>query len=127
MQMPLRLIRRFLCIVSLLVWGCHSPSLAPGPSTATPVHSASRCNAGMFTPNYSTETGVFDTVRWERFPLKIWIEAASVQDAEEMNELRTGLAEWSKATGGILGVSFVKNEPDADILVRMVDTLTGAN
>src|SRR3954468_24392140 len=112
--MLLRLIRLFLFIVALTACGCHNPPVAPSSNTSTPINSTSRCNAGMFTPNYATETGVFNTVRWKYFPLKIWIEPASVQDAEEMNELRTGLAEWSKATDDILGVSFIKNEPDAD-------------
>lgn len=81
----------------------------------------------MFTPNYATETGAFETVRWERFPLKLWIDSASVQDADEMNRLRIGLAAWSKATGGVLGVSFVKDQSGAEILVRMVDKLIDAN
>jgi predicted Zn-dependent protease len=81
----------------------------------------------MFTPNYATESGVFNTVRWERFPLAVWIDASSVQDADEMSDLRAGLSEWSDATGGVLGVQFVEKGEDADIMVKLVDRIQGAN
>jgi hypothetical protein len=86
-----------------------------------------RCNASMFLPNYAAEVGVFESVRWERFPIAIWIDPSTVRDAEEMSNLRTGLSAWSEATGGVLGVSFLQTEGDAQIKVRIVDKLDGAN
>ena len=86
-----------------------------------------RCNASMFVPNYAAEVGVFGSERWERFPITIWIDPSTVRDAEEMSSLRTGLSSWSEATSGVLGVSFLQAEQDAQIKVRIVDMLDGAN
>jgi hypothetical protein len=86
-----------------------------------------RCNAGMFVPNYAAEVGVFESERWERFPITVWIDPSTVHGAEEMSGLRAGLSSWSKATGGVLGVSFLQAAQDAQIDVRVVDMLDGAN
>ena len=74
-----------------------------------------RCSAKAFTPNYAVEAGVFQSVRWERFPITIWIDSSTVEDTEEMSELRAGLSEWSDATRGVLGVKFVDDAKDAQI------------
>jgi hypothetical protein len=74
-----------------------------------------RCIAKAFTPNYAVEAGVFQSVRWERFPITIWIDSSTVEDTEEMSELRAGLSEWSDATRGVLGVKFVDDAKDAQI------------
>jgi hypothetical protein len=106
---------------------CAGPSVpqpAPGTSQTTP---AKPCSVTAFVPNYATEVDVLGTVRWEHFPLAVWIDSSSVRDADEMTDLKTGLSAWSRATDDVLGVSFVKNEQEAEILVRMVDTLPGAN
>jgi predicted Zn-dependent protease len=86
-----------------------------------------RCSAKAFTPNYAVEAGVFQSVRWERFPITIWIDSSTVEDTEEMSELRAGLSEWSDATRGVLGVKFVDDAKDAQIMVKMVDRIPGAN
>jgi hypothetical protein len=86
-----------------------------------------RCGARQFTPNYAVEAGVFQSVRWQRFPLAIWIDPSAVENSEEMSELRAGLSEWSEATGGVLGVTFVEKQYGAQIWVKMVDELPGAN
>jgi hypothetical protein len=86
-----------------------------------------RCSARQFTPNYAAEAGVFQSVRWEHFPLAIWIDSSTVENSEEMSELRAGLSKWSDATGGVLGVTFVEKQDGAQILVKMVDKLPGAN
>ena len=86
-----------------------------------------RCSAKAFTPNYAVEPGVFQSVRWERFPITIWVDPSTVKDTEEMSDLRTGLSEWSNATGGVLGVQFVEKTEDAQIMVKMVDRMQGAN
>jgi hypothetical protein len=67
----------------------------------------------MFTPNYAAEAGVFRGVRWERFPITVWIDPSRVRDADELSELRSGLSSWSAATDGVLGVSFVQDAFDA--------------
>jgi hypothetical protein len=95
--------------------------------TANKKLSGNRCNDSMFAPNYAAEAGVFKSARWERFPITVWIDSSTVRDAEEMAELRTGLSAWSTATHGVLGVTFVPKEQGAQISVRMVDTLDGAN
>src|ERR1700730_17122210 len=82
-----------------------------------------RCNDSMFAPNYAAEVGVFKSVRWESFPLTVWIDPSTVRDAEEMADLQAGLSAWSTATHGVLGVTFVQKEQGAQISVRMVDTL----
>ncbi len=94
---------------------------------SAPSADRNHCNAKMFIPNYSVEVGAFDSVRWERFPIAVWIDSSTILDPEEMLTLQTGLSAWSKATGGILGILFVQQEKDAQITVRMVDKLDGAN
>ena len=89
--------------------------------------SRNRCNERMFAPNYSAEVGVFESIRWEHFPITIWIDSSTVRDAEEIADLRSGLSAWSTATHGVLGVRFVQKEQGAQITVSMVDTLDGAN
>lgn len=88
---------------------------------------ANRCRGRQFTPNYAAEVGIFQSARWDRFPLAIWIDSSTVENSEEMSELRAGLSEWSGVTGGVLGVTFVEKEDSAQILVKMVDKLPGAN
>jgi hypothetical protein len=89
--------------------------------------SGNRCNDGMFAPNYAAKVGVFKSVRWESFPITVWIDPSTVRDAEEMADLQAGLSAWSTATHGVLGVTFVQKEQGTQISVRMVDTLDGAN
>jgi hypothetical protein len=86
-----------------------------------------RCSARQFTPNYAGEVGIFQSARWERFPLAIWIDSSTVENSEEMSELQAGLSKWSDATGGVLGVTFVEKLDSAQILINMVDKLPGAN
>lgn len=86
-----------------------------------------RCNGSMFAPNYAAEVGVFESVRWEHFPITVWIDSSTVQDAEEMADLRSGLSSWATATHGVLGVTFAQKEQGAQISVTMVDRLDGAN
>lgn len=86
-----------------------------------------RCSTQQFTPNYAAEAGIFESVRWERFPLAIWIDSSTVENSEEMSELLAGLSEWSEATGGALSVTFVEKQDSAQIWVKMVDRLPGAN
>ena len=78
-----------------------------------------RCRERQFTPNYAAEARIFQSVRWERFPLAIWIDASSVENSEEMSELRAGLSTWSDATGGVLGVTFVEKQDGAQIWVKI--------
>lgn len=92
-----------------------------------PTLSGNRCNDSMFAPNYAAEVGIFESVRWEHFPITVWIDSSTIRDAEEMADLRVGLSAWSTATHGVLGVTFVQKQEGAQISVRMVDTLDGAN
>ena len=111
-----------------LTWVClFSLTLAVCGSQQSSIAAANHCNGSMFAPNYATESGVFETVRWERFPLTVWIDSSSVRDTDELSDLRAGLSAWSDATRGVLGVTFVQKEKGAQIGVRMVDKLDGAN
>jgi predicted Zn-dependent protease len=100
-----------------------------GQAGPAQISTSRACNVGTFVPNYATEVNAVGTVRWDHFPLKLWIDLSTVQNASELTDLQTGLSAWSKATGGVLGISFTTNEQAAEILVRMVDgdKLTGAN
>jgi hypothetical protein len=126
----------FIFVFAMLAFGVKLAGQNSGttaPATTTPRRSTAagtarnRCNANMFAPNYAAEVGVFESERWERFPITIWIDPSTVRDAEEMSNLRAGLSSWSEATGGVLGVSFLQTEQDAQIKVRVVDMLEGAN
>ena len=97
-QMPQRLTWVCLFSLALAVCSCQQSSIV----------AANHCNGSMFAPNYATESGVFETVRWERFPLTVWIDSSSVRDADELSDLRAGLSAWSDATHGVLGVTFVQ-------------------
>jgi hypothetical protein len=111
----------FVSVFGLKLAGQKSGTSAPRQDTEAVT--ANRCDASMFQPNYAAEVSVFESVRWQRFPITIWIDPLTVQDPEEMSSLRDGLSSWSKATGGILGVLFLREERDAQIKVRMVETL----
>lgn len=102
-------------------------SSSPVKQPPQPKLSSNHCNDSMFAPNYAAEVGVFESVRWEHFPITVWIDSSTVRDAEEMAGLRSGLSAWSTATHGVLGVTFVQKEQGAQISVRMVDTLDGAD
>ena len=102
-------------------------SSSPVKQPPQPKLSRNRCNDRMFAPNYTAEVGVFESVRWEHFPITVWIDSSTVQTAEEMADLRSGLSAWSTATHGVLGVTYVQKEQEAQISVRMVDALDGAN
>lgn len=102
-------------------------STSPVKQLPHPKLSRNRCNDSIFAPNYAAEVGVFESVRWEHFPITVWIDSSTVQDTEEMADLRSGLSAWSTATHGVLGVKFVQKEQGAQISVSMVDKLDGAN
>jgi hypothetical protein len=83
------------------------------------------CTSRMFTPNYADQIGALEAGSWPRFPLRIWIDAATVHDEDEMQGLKRGLSSWSEATAGILAVEFTANRMRAQIEVQMVDRLPG--
>ena len=120
----------FLVLVALTAaLGLTSAKQSPSPvkQLPKPKLSRNRCNDSKFAPNYAAEVGVFESVSWEHFPITVWIDSLTVQDTEEMADLRSGLSAWSTATHAVLGVTFVLKEQGAQISVRMVDTLDGAN
>jgi hypothetical protein len=84
-----------------------------------------RCDAGMFRPNYVGEIGALQGFGWRRFPLRVWIDAGTVKDEEEMRGLKAGLRSWADATGGVLGVEFVGERMEGQVEVRMVGSLPG--
>ena len=84
---------------------------------------AVRCSAGMFRPNYVEEIGALRSAGWREFPLRVWIDAGTVKDEEELRGLKAGLRSWADATGGVLGVKFVAEKMEGQVEVRMVDRL----
>jgi hypothetical protein len=86
---------------------------------------AVRCDAGMFRPNYVAEIGALQGEGWREFPLRVWIDAGTVKDEEELRGLKAGLRSWADATGGVLGVKFVAERMEGQVEVRMVDRLPG--
>jgi hypothetical protein len=97
------------------------------PVLTNPGANNNRCSSIRFTPNYAVEAGIFQSPRWEHFPVTIYIDSSTVENSLEMSELRTGLSEWSDATNGVLGVRFVDNSKDGQVMVKMVDRIPGAN
>lgn len=83
------------------------------------------CSSALFSPNYADEIGALQGGKWDHFPITIWIDPASVHNQREMDGLRAGLNSWSEGTGGVLGVSFIDSQADAQVEVKLVDSLPG--
>lgn len=103
----------------------HQPSFTPQNSSSAVEQEPGACDSHMFTPNYAEEIGAFEGGSWPKFPIRVWIDAATVRDKSELDGLKKGLKSWSDATGGVLGVSFTDNRMRAAVEVKMVDSLPG--
>jgi hypothetical protein len=103
----------------------HALGFSPQDGSPASESSARECNSHMFAPNYAEEIGAFQGGSWAKFPIRVWIDGATVRDKSELDGLQKGLRSWSEATGGVLGVSFTDNRMRAQVEVKMVDRLPG--
>ncbi len=105
--------------------GSYQPSFAPQNNSSDAEQERAGCNSHMDAPNYADEIGAFQGGSWAKFPIRVWIDAATVRDKSELEGLQKGLRSWSDGTGGVLGVSFTDNRMRAQVEVKMVDRLPG--
>jgi hypothetical protein len=125
--------RRAHCVVLYIAWVLavsgmprfYHPSFEPQNNSTAGEQEPPGCNSQMFAPNYAEEIGAFQGGSWAKFPIRVWIDAATVRDKSELEGLQKGLRSWSGATGGVLGVSFTENRMRAQVEVTMVDSLPG--
>ena len=102
--------------------GCDSPS---SPDRAGVVFPGCTDSQRMsLVPNYASEIDAETTPRWERFPLRVFLEPAL--EPFGLKPVRTGLQAWSLATGGRVGtVTLVSVRDNADVIVASVSPLGG--